>query len=164
MRHQIATDITTAEARPHRHRTEPQAQARGRTAPTGTALTRNETLVLETLESADAPLKAYELLGQLKTQGVKAPMTVYRALERLEGRGLVHKLDGLGAFVVCNHDEPHALQTFLVCDGCAGVTEVRGAPVEAGLDAGRIESLAHESGFSVGSARLEIRGRCETCA
>ena len=134
-----------------------------RAAPTDTALTRNEQLVLGTLKRAQGPLKAYELLSELKSRGVRAPMTVYRALDRLEGRGLVHKLDGLGAFVVCNHDGPHALQTFLVCDGCAGVAEVVEAELGAPLERGRIESVAAASGFTAASARLEIRGRCRDC-
>ena len=119
--------------------------------------------MLSTLEDAGGPLKAYELLGQLKAQGVKAPMTVYRALDRLEGRGMVHKLDGLGAFVVCQHGEPHAMQAFLVCDGCAGVSEVvsqRTVP----LDRDVIERVATDSGFTASSARLEIRGHCRTAA
>ena len=127
------------------------------------ALTRNEAMVLGTLRAAGAPLKAYELLAQLKTRGVKAPMTVYRALDRLESRGLVHKLDGLGAFVVCNHDEPHAAQTFLVCDGCAGVAELPASQDMAAMDERRLERMAADSGFVMESARLEIRGRCRDC-
>lgn len=129
----------------------------------GAALTRNEAMVLGTLKTAEGPLKAYELLAQLKTRGVKAPMTVYRALDRLEGRGLVHKLDGLGAFVVCNHDEPHAVQTFLVCDGCASVSELSAAQDVVAVDEGALTRLAGESRFAMESARVEIRGRCESC-
>ena len=128
------------------------------------ALTRNESMVLGTLKTADGPLKAYELLAQLKTRGVKAPMTVYRALDRLENRGLVHKLDGLGAFVVCNHDEPHAVQTFLVCDGCAGVSEMPARQDAAAVDPSSLRALATASGFDMKSARVEIRGRCNDCA
>ena len=139
--------------------------ARGGQAGTGraTALTRNEAMVLGTLKTAQGPLKAYELLAQLKTRGVKAPMTVYRALDRLEGRGLVHKLDGLGAFVVCNHDAPHAAQTFLVCDGCAGVTELPASQDVDAMDPSRLRRMASDSGFVMESARLEIRGRCGDC-
>ena len=136
--------------------------ARHRAAPTDTPLTRNEALVLGTLEGAGGPLKAYELLAALKAQGVKAPMTVYRALDRLEGRGMVHKVDGLSAFVVCTQGQPHAMQAFLVCDGCAGVSEVvsqRTVP----LDQAVIERVATDSGFTASSARLEIRGHCKDC-
>ena len=145
--------------------TRPRAGARRpqpRTAPTDTPLTRNEALVMSTLEGADGPMKAYELLSALKEQGVKAPMTVYRALDRLEGRGMVHKMDGLGAFVVCKHGGPHAMQAFLVCDGCAGVSEVVGQEA-APLDEGVIDRVAVDSGFTASSARLEIRGHCRDC-
>lgn len=135
-------------------------------APVTTPLTQNEELVLAALRDAGGPAKAYALLAGLKAQGVRAPMTVYRALDRLEGRGLIHKLEGLGAFVICNHeageDRPHALQAFLVCDGCAGVSEVaevRDVP----LDRTRIDGLARAAGFAAVSARLEIRGRCKDC-
>lgn len=150
----VRTDITSSHGAT---RLEP------RTAPTNSPLTRNEQLVLDALQDAAGPLKAYELLAKLKTRGVRAPMTVYRALDRLEGRGLIHKLDGLGAFVVCNHDGPHALQTFLVCDGCAGVAEI--AEVDSGpaLESTRIVGVAEASGFHAASARLEIRGRCKDC-
>ena len=137
-----------------------EQSALGHEAPA--SLTRNESMVLGTLKTADGPLKAYELLAQLKTRGVKAPMTVYRALDRLENRGLVHKLDGLGAFVVCNHDEPHRVQTFLVCDGCAGVSELREAQ-DVAADEGQLARVATQSGFTMASARVEIRGRCGAC-
>ncbi|WP_051881553.1 Fur family transcriptional regulator [Parvularcula oceani] len=127
------------------------------------SLSRNEKLVLETLDGSKGPLKAYDLLGQLKAQGVNAPMTVYRALDRLESRGLVHKLDGLGAFVVCNHDGPHMLQAFFVCLDCGSVEEVVEGRYQAALPGEEVQALAAGSGFAVASARLEIRGRCRNC-
>ena len=133
-----------------------------RTAPLSTPLTRNEEMVLSALTEAGGPLKAYELLGTLKDRGVRAPMTVYRALDRLEGRGMVHKLDGLGAFVVCNQDGPHAVQAFLVCDGCAGVSEVVGERMVP-MSEDVIDRVAAGSGFTASSARLEVRGHCKDC-
>ena len=160
----VRTDVTDSRTRGHEGARE-RAGARPtgtQVAPGVTSLTRNEQMVLGTLRAADGPMKAYDLLADLKVQGVRAPMTVYRALDRLEGRGLVHKLDGLGAFVACNQDAPHALQTFLVCDGCAGASEVADVP-GAPIERGRIEAVARASGFTAVSARLEIRGRCEDC-
>ena len=62
----------------------------GRTSPDG--LTKNESLVWSTLSGVTEPMKAYEILDQLKSDGVRAPMTVYRALDGLEQKGLIHKL------------------------------------------------------------------------
>ena len=122
------------------------------------SLTRNESLVHEVLKDAESPMKAYEILETLKPSGVRAPMTVYRALEGLESKGVVHKLEAMNAFVVCNHDGPHKVQAFLVCETCPTVSEV---------DVHGLESLAvpmvREAGFSMEVARLEIRGRCGAC-
>ena len=128
-----------------------------RTAPAG--LSKNETMVWETLATSDDPLKAYEILDQLKDRGVRAPMTVYRALDGLEGKGHIHKIDGMNAFVLCNHEGPHLVQTFLVCESCSNVKELEMVAVEAGiLDAVR------KSSFEMNTARLEIKGDCEACA
>lgn len=131
--------------------------AAARSVPAG--LSKNETLVWETLAAGDDPLKAYEILDQLKERGVRAPMTVYRALDGLEGKGHIHKIDGMNAFVLCNHEGPHMVQTFLVCEKCSNVKELEMVAVEAGiLDAVR------KSSFEMNTARLEIKGECERCA
>ncbi len=131
--------------------------AAARMAPAG--LSKNEIMVWETLAAGDDPLKAYEILDQLKDRGVRAPMTVYRALDGLEGKGHIHKIDGMNAFVLCNHEGPHLVQTFLVCESCSNVKELEMVAVEAGiLDAVR------KSSFEMNTARLEIKGDCEACA
>jgi Fur family zinc uptake transcriptional regulator len=56
------------------------------------SLTRNQSLVLKTLSDADQPLGAYELLNRLQPSGFKAPLQVYRALDQLVEKGLVHRL------------------------------------------------------------------------
>ncbi len=121
-------------------------------------LTKNEKLVWETLSKEADPLKAYEILDILKEKGVRAPMTVYRALDGLEEKGLIHKLQGLNSFVPCNHDGPHPVQAFLVCEKCAGVKEIDVDGVEAGL------ALAIKAtGFDLHTARLEVKGHCAEC-
>ena len=82
----------------------------GRQRPPG--LSKNEKLVWNVLAASDDPLKAYEILDKLKDKGVRAPMTVYRALDGLEEKGHIHKLDGLNAFVLCNHEGPHRVPDF----------------------------------------------------
>lgn len=128
----------------------------GRDAPSG--LSKNETLVWQALAAGDDPLKAYEILDQLKSQGVRAPMTVYRALDGLEGKGHIHKIDGMNAFVLCNHEGPHMVQTFLVCETCSTVQELEMVTVEAG-----IVLAVRSADFEMNTARLEIKGVCKGC-
>ena len=123
------------------------------------ALSKNEKLVWEALAANDDPLKAYEILDQLKEKGVRAPMTVYRALDGLEAKGHIHKLDGLNAFVLCNHEGPHVVQTFLVCESCSTVKELQVVAVEAD-----ILPAVRAADFDMHTARLEIKGNCNACA
>ncbi|MGV6819211.1 MAG: Fur family transcriptional regulator [Parvularcula sp.] len=139
--------------------------AREEDAPSGSEarLTRNERLVLDVLSGQSGPMKAYELLAALKDHGIKAPMTVYRALDRLEAKGLIHKMDAMNAFLVCNHDTPHPVQTFLVCAACNQVKEIQEHGV-TGLTWSALQGVAGDNSFRANSARLEIRGICDECA
>ncbi len=128
--------------------------------PPAGSLTKNEQLVWDTLTETTDPLKAYEILDKLKEKGVRAPMTVYRALDGLETKGVIHKLDGINAFVLCNHAQPHSVQTFLVCNTCSHVKEVE-------LDAKIREDVLPIVGihdFHMETARLEVKGQCHLCA
>lgn len=121
-------------------------------------LTKNESLVWEALQEAGGPLKAYEILDRLKDKGVRAPMTVYRALEGLEQKGFIHKLEGINAFLPCQHEGPHEVQVFLVCEGCASAKEVELDVIEANL-----RPLLRRAAFKMKTARLEARGLCTEC-
>lgn len=121
-------------------------------------LTRNETLVWEALTEAGAPLKAYEILDRLKEKGVRAPMTVYRALEGLDQKGFIHKLEGINAFMPCKHEAPHEVQVFLVCESCASAKEVELESIESDL-----RPLLRRASFQMKTARLEARGLCKNC-
>ena len=121
-------------------------------------LTRNERLVWDTLKGRDAPLKAYEILDQLKEKGVRAPMTVYRALEGLEEKGFIHKLEGLNSFMPCSHDHPHNVEIFLVCEKCGSASEVE----LDGIDT-LLRPVLRKTGFHMKTARLETRGLCASC-
>lgn len=119
--------------------------------------------ILETLHKAARPMTAYALLEKLKPTGVKAPPTVYRALDTLVERGLVHRIESLGAFVAC-HDEDekdacadHAAQ-FAVCRSCGSVTELHDPKL-----AESIHSLAKNLKFHIEREMLELMGLCERC-
>ncbi|GJL92483.1 Fur family transcriptional regulator [Hyphococcus sp.] len=122
-------------------------------------LLKNEKLVWDVLAASRDPLKAYEILDKLKELGVRAPMTVYRALDGLEAKGHIHKIDGMNAFMLCNHDGPHVVQTFLVCENCSTVKELQVMAVEAD-----IAPAVRAAAFDMHTARLEIKGNCNACA
>ncbi len=115
--------------------------------------------VLETLHKSGKPMSAYELLDKLHKFGIKAPPTVYRALETLVERGLVHRIESLGAFIAC-HDMhgDHGAQ-FAVCRSCGAVEEIHDHRL---TDA--ISALGKTLKFSIERQMLELIGLCQNCS
>lgn len=123
-------------------------------------LTRNQTLVHDVLLAVDAPLSAYAILGALSRTAIRAPLQVYRALDKLVDRGLVHRVESLNAFVACRH--PHgdlrAMMVFIICSGCGKVCERTDNRLTD-----RLHSLASGDGFTLEVATVELRGLCAAC-
>lgn len=124
-------------------------------------LTRNQELVLGALQHAPAPLSAYDILDRLRGDGLRAPLQIYRALEKLVERGLAHRLESLNAFVACADAHCHrkGLIAFAICEGCGKVDEFADAVIEE-----RVGGWAAQTGFRVERTTMEIRGRCAGCA
>lgn len=125
------------------------------------ALTKNQALVLGVLERADGPMSAYGLLDELRDQGFRAPLQVYRALDKLVELGRVHRLESINSFVACAHDHGHAhgLIAFAICDTCGGVDEFSDEVVEQ-----RLTGWSRDHDFRLGHTTIEMRGTCANCA
>ena len=121
-------------------------------------LTRNQTLVLESLVAAGTPLSAYAILDVLRPRGLKAPLQIYRALNRLVERGLVHRLESLNAFIACRHGEGEGMAVFLICQRCGTVDEE-----DAPALRGDIADIARSHDFAMEAVVLEIKGLCRRC-
>lgn len=123
-------------------------------------LTRNQGLVLGALNHSVGPLSAYDILEKLRGDGLRAPLQIYRALDKLVERGLAHRLESLNAFVACADDHCHSkgLIAFAICEVCGKVDEFADAVIEE-----RLGSWAQGKGFKVERTTMEIRGRCEAC-
>ena len=81
-------------------------------------LTRNERMVYETLQQCVRPMKAYDLLETLSDKGLDAPMTIYRALNGLKEKRLVHKIVSLNAFVSLEPGSGDRVNTVVICRRC----------------------------------------------
>jgi Fur family transcriptional regulator, zinc uptake regulator len=123
-------------------------------------LTRNQILVLDRLTKTEHPMSAYSLLDELRGDGLKAPLQVYRALDKLVAQGRVHRLESISAFVACQHPDcqTHAAIVFMICEKCGKVAEKSDAAVAKVLN-----GLARSEGFAVERTAIEIRGACGKC-
>lgn len=131
------------------------------TRPSAPDLTRQQALVLQALSRAGGPTSAYALLDGLRDQGFRAPPQIYRALEKLIGHGLVHRVESLNSFVACAHphDHRHGLLAFAICDRCGQVDEFSDAMIER-----RLKGWARDQAFAISTAALELHGTCAGCS
>jgi Fur family transcriptional regulator, zinc uptake regulator len=120
----------------------------------------NHQLVLRVLQSATAPMTAYEILHALRRNGFKSPPTVYRGLKRLMDSGDVHRLESINAYVVCSkHKHVHGPVVFAICRECGHVDELVGDTL-----ARYLTTNAKQHGFRVEAATIELKGKCAFCA
>lgn len=129
-------------------------------------LTKNQKAVLGRLEKTGRAMTAYEILDEVREQGIRAPAQVYRALESLMELSLVHRIESMNAFVACahghdsgGHEHRHnAAVAFAICDDCGAVSEI---PVPKA--AKTLGALAGDRGFVTERAVVELHGHCGTC-
>ncbi len=123
-------------------------------------LTKNQTLVMEALSEAAAPLTAYTILDKLRKEGFRAPLQVYRALDKLLEYGMVHRLESINAFVACQHPdgETDTMVAFTICGSCGEVAEISDASFER-----RLQNLATTLGFTLNKSTIELNGLCSAC-
>lgn len=125
------------------------------------ALTPKQLKVLTAIEIAEKPVTAYQLLDQLSEEGFRAPPQVYRALNALLERGLVHRLSSRNAYVACSHRDcaARSIQAFTVCVHCDRVTELADRQVQAAS-----ALLLEGQCFTIEDGTLELIGCCAACA
>ncbi|HEY1073283.1 Fur family transcriptional regulator [Brevundimonas sp.] len=157
-----ACDHDHADSRPgHAEVEQALVSVEARCAAEGERMTAPRRRVLELLLAAGEPVKAYDLIARYGADGQAAkPPTVYRALEFLERRGVVHRIASISAYVACTADtdgsRAHAA-AFLICDCCGATEEVAVAGGDAFAEA------ASAAGYAIERTTIEGHGRCPAC-
>lgn len=125
----------------------------------GWRLTPVRKKVLELIAHAEGPIKAYDLLDQLKrTHTSAAPPTVYRALDFLLEHHFIHRLESINAFISCYHPNHRHHSQFLICENCETVTEIPDETLAEGL-----AEAARGRGFEPHRQVVEVYGLCGEC-
>lgn len=125
----------------------------------GQRLTPIRQRVLELVWQSHEPVKAYDVLDELKQgHSSSAPPTVYRALDFLQEQGLVHKIESLNAYVGCGNPEESHTGQFFICHDCGSVAELDDADIRE-----LIQKKANRFGFKIDDEMVEINGHCQEC-
>ena len=114
--------------------------------------------VLAHLRGQNKPLSAYQILDDLRDEGVTAAVTVYRALDQLLAAGQVHRIESFNAWVACRDPNHKEAPVFEICGDCGSVTEHVGTCLAQGL-----ADQSKHTGFVPEHSVIEIRGRCSEC-
>lgn len=123
-------------------------------------LTKNQRLVHDVLVSTGSSLSAYGILDSLREDGFRAPLQVYRALDKLMELGMVHRLESRNAFIACSHPDCESRRTiaFMICEKCETVFELGD---EGLID--HLDKLAANENFQLQQSTVELLGLCASC-
>ena len=123
-------------------------------------LTKNQQTVLNILEKSTEPLKAYAILFDIQKKGIKSPLQVYRALDKLIEIGKVHKIESRNSYIACKHEGCSAKTStaFLICERCDKVTELKRNNLLS-----YFSKQAEKDNFQYRKHNLEIYGLCKIC-
>jgi Fur family transcriptional regulator, ferric uptake regulator len=111
--------------------------------------------VVELLGGERCALTALEIDRQLPDVG---RATVYRALEQLEGLGLIQRVDVRGDAAGFERVDPGGHHHHIVCEQCGRVVAFEDDRLEQAILA-----LAERPDFKVSSHDVTLRGKCASC-
>jgi len=131
----------------------------------GGRLTEKRQKILKMLLVSNRPLSAYEIKDIYNENAIKAmpAMSVYRILEFLEMKNLIHKLNSNSKYLACSHltfGHKHNSPQFLICTQCESVKEV----VLSNALVSELNSLVGNSGYTLTQPKLELECICNSCS
>ena len=123
-------------------------------------LSRNQQIVLDIIEKAKGPLKAYSILFNVQKKGINAPQQIYRALDKLIKIGKIHKIESRNAFIACQDSSCQISKAtaFSICESCEKVTEINNSKLSKYLN-----NFQDNSGMKYNKYNLEFFGLCKKC-
>lgn len=115
--------------------------------------------VLKIIASSPKPLGAYEILEALShVMSKPKPPTAYRAIDFWQKNKFIHKIDSLGAYVVCKAGHLHAGAQFMICKTCQKVIEAHLCILPDALKQHTLKNKFVASHWSI-----EVHGYCAEC-
>ena len=123
-------------------------------------LSKNQQIIFDLIDKSPEPMKAYAILFNVQKKGIKAPLQVYRALDKLLELGKIHKIESKNAFVACKNSncEITKATAFSICEKCEKVTEINNSKLSNYLS-----DFQDNTGMKYNKYNLEFFGICKKC-
>ena len=123
-------------------------------------LSKNQQIIFDLIDKSSEPLKAYSILFNVQKKGIKAPLQVYRALDKLVAIGKIHKIESRNAFIACQNSSCQISKAtaFSICESCEQVSEISNTKLSKYLS-----NFVDETGMKFSKYNLEFFGLCKKC-
>ena len=123
-------------------------------------LSKNQQIIFDLIDKSPEPLKAYSILFNVQKKGIKAPLQVYRALDKLVEIGKIHKIESRNAFIACQNSSCQISKAtaFSICESCEKVTEINNSNLSKYLT-----DFKDKNGMKYNKYNLEFFGLCKKC-
>jgi Fur family zinc uptake transcriptional regulator len=123
-------------------------------------LSKNQQIIFDIIDKSSEPLKAYAILFNVQKKGIKAPLQVYRALDKLIEIGKIHKVESRNAFIACKSSSCEISQAtaFSICNKCENVSEINNPKLSKYLT-----NFEDDTGMQYNKYNLEFFGLCKKC-
>ena len=123
-------------------------------------LSKNQQIIFDIIDKSSEPLKAYAILFNVQKKGIKAPLQVYRALDKLVEIGKIHKVESRNAFIACKSSscEISKATAFSICTKCEAVSEINNPKLSKYLS-----NFDDDTGMKYNKYNIEFFGLCKKC-
>ena len=123
-------------------------------------LSKNQQIIFDIIDKSSEPLKAYAILFNVQKKGIKAPLQVYRALDKLVEIGKIHKVESRYAFIACQNSSCQISKAtaFSICEVCEKISEISNSKLSKYLS-----NFSDNTGMKYSKYNLEFFGLCKKC-
>ena len=123
-------------------------------------LSKNQQIIFDIIDKSSEPLKAYAILFNVQKKGIKAPLQVYRALDKLVEIGKIHKVESRNAFIACQNSSCQISKAtaFSICEVCEKISEISNSKLSKYLS-----NFSDNTGMKYSKYNLEFFGLCKKC-
>ena len=125
-----------------------------------TNLSKNQQIIFDIIVKSSEPLKAYAILFNVQKKGIKAPLQVYMALDKLVEIGKIHKIESRNAFIACQNSSCQISKAtaFSICEVCEKISEISNSKLSKYLS-----NFSDNTGMKYSKYNLEFFGLCKKC-
>ena len=121
-------------------------------------LSKNQKIIFDLIDKSAEPMKAYAILFNVQKKGIKAPLQVYRALDKLVELGKIHKIESINSFIICNNSNCASNTAFTICERCGKVKEIKNKYLTDG-----VSDLVKDNQLEITRYNLEFYVLCKSC-